>query len=222
MAVVEGKQPTAWQRFGHGLAVTVSGILLALACFLVLPLLQAITQPEPSEFDYFDGGAVELPPPPPVEPEKEEDKSDPEPPPPAPSNDAPPLDLSDLEMALNPGFGAVGTGGGFALPLNALLQTTGNNMNQLFDMGDLEESPRVIFRARPDVTLAMRKRMPCTVFIVMDVDATGQVQNPVVVRSDDPMFNEPALKAIRKWKFEPGKRGGKPDLFRVRQPMTFQ
>lgn len=222
MVVAEGKQPTAWQRFGHGLAVTISGAVLALACFLVLPLLQAITQPEKSDVDFVDSGAVELPPPPPPEPEEEDDQPEDEPPPPQMAEEAPPLDLSDLELALNPGFGGSGVGSGFALPTAALLQNTGNSMNQLFDMGDLEESPRVIFRARPETTLAMKKRLPCTVFIVMTVDAQGRVVNPTVVRSDDAMFDAPALKAIRKWKFEPGKRGGKPDSFRVRQPITFQ
>jgi len=31
-----------------------------------------------------------------------------------------------------------------------------------------------------------------------------------------------ALDAIRKWKFEPGRRGGKPVSFRIRQKMSFK
>jgi periplasmic protein TonB len=218
---VEAKTPTAWQRFGHGLAVTVSGTVLALSCFLILPLLQAITAPEKSDFIVTEASTTELPPPPP-EPEKEEEEKDDKPPPPDVANEAPPLDLSDLELALNPGFGGDGVGGsGFALSTASLLPSA-NSMNQLFDMSDLEESPRVLFRARPDVTAAMKKRMPCTVFLTMTVDAQGRVVNPSVLRSDDPLFDGPALKAIRQWKFEPGKRGGKPDSFRVRQPITFE
>ena len=207
---MEPKQPTAWQKFGHGLAVTISGVVFGLLCFLVLPLLQAITQPEKSGTRYVQAVTTELPPPPPPEPEPEDD-----------AKDAPPLDLSELELALNPSFGSGSSTGGFALPTSALLANTGNSMNQLFDMSDLEESPRVIFRARPQVTQAMKKRMPCTVFIVMTVDAQGLV-NPQVVRSDDSYFDAAALEAVRRWKFEPGKRGGKPDAFRVRQPVTFQ
>ena len=220
---MEAKQPTAWQRFGHGLAVTISGSVLALSCFLVLPLLQAITAPEQADMLLVDANTTELPPPPPPEPEKEEEQKDDEPPPPDTANEAPPLDLSDLELALNPGFGGDGVGGGgFALSTASLLQSTGNGMNQLFDMSDLEESPRVVFRARPEVSGAMKKRLPCTVFLTMTVDAEGRVQNPSVLSSHDPMFGVPPSQAIRQWKFEPGKRGGKPDSFRVRQPITFQ
>ena len=219
---MEAKQATTWQKFGHGLAVTISGVVGGLMCFLVLPLLQAITQPEKSEVRLVQAVTTELPPPPPPEDEPEKEEEDEEPPPPDMSQEAPPLDLSDLELALNPSFGGSGSSGGFSLPTSALLANTGNSMNQLFDMSDLEESPRVVFRARPQVTQAMIKRMPCTVFIVMTVDAQGRVENPRVVRSDDSFFDAAALEAVRRWKFEPGKRGGKPDSFRVRQPVTFQ
>ncbi|MFT4841817.1 MAG: protein TonB [Planctomycetota bacterium] len=219
---MEPKQPTAWQKFGHGLAVTVGGVVLGLLCFLVLPLLQAITQPESSTSRLVEAVTTELPPPPPPEPEPEDDQKDDEPPPPDLAQEAPPLDLSELELALNPSFGSGSSSGGFALPMSALLANTGNSMNQLFNMSDLEQSPRVIFRARPQVTQAMSKRMPCTVFIVMTVDAQGLVVEPRVVRSDDSLFDAAALEAVRRWKFEPGNRGGKPDAFRVRQPVTFQ
>lgn len=191
-------------------------------CFLVLPLLAAITQPEQSTTRLVDASTTELPPPPPPEPEPDEDQKDEPPPPPDVNSEAPPLDLSDLELSLNPSFGTGGVGGGFTMPTGNLLQQTGNSMNSLFDMGDLVEDPRPIFRARPQVTAAMRKRMPCTVFILMTVDAQGRVVDPRVARSDDPLFDAAALEAVRRWKFEPGKRGGKPDSFRVRQPVTFQ
>ena len=37
-----------------------------------------------------------------------------------------------------------------------------------------------------------------------------------------PQFEAAALAAIRQWKFEPGKRAGKPVRFRMRQPFTFK
>jgi len=44
----------------------------------------------------------------------------------------------------------------------------------------------------------------------------------VVQQSPDPVFDRAALDAIKKWKFEPGKRNGKPVRFRMRQPITFK
>lgn len=220
--MIEGKQLTTWQKFGHGLAVTVSGIVLTLSCFLVLPLLQAITQPEISSMDIVQEVTTELPPPPPPRQEEEEEKDD-APPPPAPvSSQAPPLNMADMDMILNGGWSGDGSGGALALATGAMFKGVDTSMDQLFDMGDLVEDPNPYFRARPDISRAMEERLPCTVFIEMTVDAQGNVVNPIVVRSDDPMFNEPALRAIRKWKFEPGKRGGKPDVFRVRQQITFE
>ncbi|MBZ0258769.1 energy transducer TonB, partial [bacterium] len=49
----------------------------------------------------------------------------------------------------------------------------------------------------------------------------GQVENPIVQKSTDPIFENPALSAVKKWKFEPGKRNGEPVRFRMRVPITF-
>ena len=95
-------------------------------------------------------------------------------------------------------------------------------MANMFEMGSLEEKPEAIFKVRPEITREMKKRMPCTVVVAMTVTKLGRVVNPTVVRSDDPLFNDSALQAIRQWKWQPGKRRGRPDDFRVRQPMTFK
>ena len=48
------------------------------------------------------------------------------------------------------------------------------------------------------------------VTIGFDVDAEGRVQNPAIVESDNPAFDEPALTALRQWKFSPALREGEP------------
>jgi protein TonB len=42
-----------------------------------------------------------------------------------------------------------------------------------------------------------------------------------VQQSTDPVFERPALAAVKQWRFEPGKRNGKPVRFRMRVPITF-
>jgi protein TonB len=42
-----------------------------------------------------------------------------------------------------------------------------------------------------------------------------------VQSSSDPVFEAPSLAAVKQWKFEPGKRNGKPVRFRMRVPITF-
>ena len=57
--------------------------------------------------------------------------------------------------------------------------------------------------------------------LVVDVD--GTVRNVQVVLSyPGKIFVESAVSAVRRWKFEPGKKGGKPVVTRVRLPVRFK
>ncbi|AOS44114.1 transport protein TonB [Lacunisphaera limnophila] len=53
------------------------------------------------------------------------------------------------------------------------------------------------------------------------VDEAGDVINPHVVRSNNPWFERPALDAVLKWKFEPGRKGGRPVKVRANQLLEF-
>ncbi len=53
------------------------------------------------------------------------------------------------------------------------------------------------------------------------VDTDGRVLNPVIADSDNPAFEEPALEALLKSKFEPATQDGKKIKMDVKFPMTF-
>jgi protein TonB len=218
--VGEPSNSAGWRRWAHALGVGVGAFGLTLLCFLVLPLLQAITKSEKADLELRDASVAELPPPPDVEeePEKEEEKEEPK-----PELDEPiePLDLSQLELALNPGLSAGDLTGDFTIQVPGL-GGKGNGMDDLFSLADLDQPPRAVYRQQPRVTAAMRKRMPATVYLLFTVDENGRVEDPIVQDSDDAIFNGAALAAVRNWKFEPGKRGGQPVRSRTRQPMTFK
>ena len=214
---------SGFRRFTHALMVVMGGVLMASSCFLLLPVLRAISAPPEADLEIRRAGTTEEPPPPPPKEPDEPDPPEPPPPPPAPAQDAPPLDLSDLDVLVSGGGFGAGTGlFAGSLPVGLMGRSPSSDMADLFDMGALDEKPTALYKARPAITRAMKKRMPCTVMIAMTVTAQGRVVNPVVVSSDDPLFNDPALQAVRQWKFEPGKRRGEPDDFRVRQPITFK
>jgi protein TonB len=59
------------------------------------------------------------------------------------------------------------------------------------------------------------------VHIIFIVDKDGRVKSPLVQKSTNPAFDNAALAAIRRWRFEPGKRGGNAVQFRMRAPITF-
>ena len=61
-----------------------------------------------------------------------------------------------------------------------------------------------------------------TVWIAFIVDENGKVISPRVLSSPDRVFNGPALAAIQKWRFEPGRSGGKAVKRPMKVPITFQ
>lgn len=70
---------------------------------------------------------------------------------------------------------------------------------------------RVLEKVTPDYPLAMRRYgLSGEVKIAFDVDEQGRVRNPVIVESDNPGFDEAALRALLQWKFAPATRDGAP------------
>jgi protein TonB len=57
--------------------------------------------------------------------------------------------------------------------------------------------------------------------VIFIIDRNGRVTNATVQKSTHHEFERPALTAVKKWKFDPGKRGGKPVQFKMRIPITF-
>ena len=53
------------------------------------------------------------------------------------------------------------------------------------------------------------------------VDESGSVQNAIVKKSTRPEFEQPAIDAVSKWKFEPAKKDGKPVSVQVVIPVKF-
>jgi protein TonB len=209
------------RRVVHRATVLVGSVALTTAFFLVLPLIQAIAKPPSTDLMLTAVETANLPPPPPP-PEPEPEKE------PEPEEQAPelaeepqqPLDLAQLEMVLNPGVSDGWLGGSFAVQLNAVA-TRVEEVEALFTLSDLDQEPRAIYQPSPVLTAQVRKKAPGTVHILFVVDQQGRVENPVVQKSSDPVFEKPALAAVKQWRFEPGKRNGQAVRFRMRVPVTF-
>ena len=194
---------------------------MVFAFFMLLPILQVITKPPEKDLTIRTVDVAELEPPPPPPMEEPEPEPEPEAEPPPPAVDAQPLDLAQLELALSPGNGGFG-GGDFQVNLDGV---TGNSeeVDAIFSLSDLDQKPRVVYQPAPIYPQELaRKGMQGTVYILFIVDKNGRTQDLKVQKSTHPAFNQPALKAVKQWKFEPGKRKGKPVQFRMRVPITFQ
>ncbi|RLS50797.1 MAG: energy transducer TonB [Planctomycetota bacterium] len=208
---------------------TIGGLALGLGIFMLLPVLESITSTPAEELQVQDADTI-APPPPPPEIEQEEEKPEEPPPeqePPKLADEAPPLDLSQLELALNPGTGgAGGFGGDFAVNLGAAIKQASDSAEEadgLFSVGDLDQKPRVIAQSSPVVPAALKKLQSdtVTVQVIFVVNQQGRVEEPKVRRSNNSAFDQVAINCVKSWKFEPGKRNGEPVRFRMMAPITF-
>ena len=85
-----------------------------------------------------------------------------------------------------------------------------------------DEPPMPSKTVAPNYPSAMKRDgVVGMVTLSITVDEKGQVQNPIVRKSTRPEFEQPALDAIAKWKFEPAKKDGKPVAVQVVIPMKF-
>ncbi len=211
-------------RFLASGGTLVAGAALTVGLFLLLPVLQDIGhQEKKTDLELVSVDAVEAPPPPPVVEEKKEEPPPEEAPPPELTETAPPLDLAQLELALNPGAGD-GAGGDFAVKLAVAgsAETAAQTSEDIFSLADLDQAPRVIMQPAPQYPPEMkRKKIQGTVHVLFIVDKDGRVTEPKVQKSDNPAFDASALTAIKRWRFEAGKKNGQPVPFRMRVPITF-
>jgi len=205
-----------------GMAVFGAAVGLAALVFVLLPLMQRIAQPDRDDMEVRSVSTANLdPPPPPPEAEPEQEEQEEEAPPEL-TEESQPLDLSQLELALNPGMGGGGAGGFDMKLFSSIGRKVADDADALFSFADLDQTPRPVFQAAPEYPEALRRKgLQGTVYLLFIVDRNGRVKDPKVQKSSHAAFEKPALKAIRRWRFEPGKRNGKAVPFRMRLPISF-
>ena len=92
----------------------------------------------------------------------------------------------------------------------------------MFDPGQLSQQPVARYQARPDYPYEM-KRDGRTGEVLVDfiVDTNGNVRRAFAARSSSPEFEEAACRAVARWKFKPGRRGGVPVFVHMQVPIVF-
>ena len=133
-------------------------------------------------------------------------------------NDGPALDaasLSAIEAALN---GEQGSGdfasavdfssGGHIGSTGKAGETEQDFMSQ-FGLDEIDQKPRAVFQPSPLFPVAMRgKKIEGVVSVILVVDPSGRVQKLRAEESTHPAFTQPALEAVKQWRFEPGVKAG--------------
>ncbi len=119
---------------------------------------------------------------------------------------------------------AVGNGGALAAAgLGQFDQGADALKNMAFDLSDLDKPPVLIASVSPRYPADLRRaRIEGYVVILFLLNETGQVEEPHVESSSRPEFEEPALEAVRRWKFKPGMKEGEPVATFMRLPIRFK
>ncbi|WP_438482848.1 TonB family protein [Oleiharenicola lentus] len=93
---------------------------------------------------------------------------------------------------------------------------------RIFATGDLDRAPNARVQRAPEYPLSLKQQgVSGSVVVEFDVNKEGAVARASAVRFTHSEFVEPALRAVRSWRFEPGKRDGRAVPFRMIIPIEF-
>lgn len=111
--------------------------------------------------------------------------------------------------------------GTFTIPTGPL-RGGGKGLGEIFDIKNLDQQPVAKVQGKPAYPFEMRRAgINGEVVVQFIVDTNGDVRDPFVVRSTQREFEAAALSAVSKWKFRPGRRGGRAVNTRMVVPMVF-
>lgn len=107
----------------------------------------------------------------------------------------------------------------------AIVIPQGNRLKsgiEVFDISKLDQIPSAKFQPSPQYPFEMR-RAGVTGEVVVDFIVTdqGDVRNAYAARSTAREFEAAAVQAVSKWKFRPGKRGGRAVNTHMQVPVGF-
>ena len=109
---------------------------------------------------------------------------------------------------------------GFLIPAGA----RGSDSGQVYKVGENGVSPPVLMsKTEPQYTKAAHDaHIQGAVQLHLVIDDSGLPQNVTVVKGLDPGLDENAVDAVRQWRFQPGKKDGKPVAVEARIEVQFR
>ncbi|MGH9772646.1 MAG: energy transducer TonB [Candidatus Acidiferrales bacterium] len=93
---------------------------------------------------------------------------------------------------------------------------------KVFDISALDQKPIARVQVQPQYPFEMR-RAGVTGEVTVDfiVDTNGDVQNAYAIKSSQREFEQAAVQAVSKWKFRPGRKGGRNVNTHMQVPIVF-
>jgi protein TonB len=108
-----------------------------------------------------------------------------------------------------------------ALLLAVVIAASGQNTYSAKDRG--VRPPKPVYHPYPAYTQAARQRgVEGTVVLDIVIAADGSVSDVVVTKGIDADLDASAVNTVRKWRFEPATKAGKPVAFRTEIEISFR
>jgi periplasmic protein TonB len=112
--------------------------------------------------------------------------------------------------------------GVISIPKTSASRAIGRGMKDLFDISNLDQTPVARFQSNPVYPFEMRRAgIEGQVLVGFIVDSKGSVREAYAVRSTHTEFESAAVQAVNKWRFRPGKKGGRNVNTRMQVPILF-
>ena len=109
-----------------------------------------------------------------------------------------------------------------SIPKTSASRAIGRGMNDLFDLKNLDQAPSPRFQSKPVYPFEMRRAgIEGQVLVGFIVDSRGTVREAYSIRSTHREFESSAVQAVAKWRFRPGKKGGRAVNTRMQVPIVF-
>jgi protein TonB len=133
-----------------------------------------------------------------------------------------PVDAFTQTLTPPPPPGLQPSKGAITIPVNKPGANFGKGISNLFNIGDLDQQPVARVRQAPTYPYDMRRAgINGTVVVEFIINTDGDVIQTQIVRSSHREFEMPALQAVQKWKFKPGRKGGRVVNVRASQLLEF-
>lgn len=202
----------------NDLAAIGLGLLLVASTFALLPLLMTLPNPwdgtkmepvKPVTEPTPDSIPIEEPKP--EIPKQEIEKPKIEPPPHQ-------MSLQLMEALLNPRA----NGTGISVDFGETFMPKAEDI-RIFLTGELDKKPRVLIAVKPLYPYDLQRAKTAGYAIVQFViGPDGKVSRPRVVKSTHRSFEQAAIDAVLKSKWQPGRKDGKAVYSQVKLPVNFQ
>ena len=133
-----------------------------------------------------------------------------------------PVDAFVQALTPPPPPGLTPSKGAITIPVTKPGANFGKGIGNLFNIGDLDQQPVARVRQAPTYPYDMRRAgINGSVVVEVIISTEGDVIQTQIVRSSHREFEMPALQAVQKWKFKPGRRRGQVVNVRASQLLEF-